>query len=422
MYETLAEFVGETWQVLGLMSPYLLLGFLAAGALFACIPPEWIERQLGGRGLLPVVKAAAFGVPLPLCSCGVIPVGASLRRHGASRGAATAFIISTPQTGVDSILVTYSLLGGVFAVFRPLVALVSGTIGGWLVSLVSRREDGQRTRVPGGQEACCAPQGARGRLLAALRYGLVSLPRDLARPLIVGLLIAGAISAAVPDDFFKGMLGGGIGGMVLMMLVGMPLYVCATASVPVAASLVLKGVSPGAALVFLMTGPATNAATVATVWRLLGRRSALVYLATVALTALAAGLLLDHVVAGQGLSVTASPAWMLPAPVKTACAFALLAILAATFLPVTSGKAGAPLPDELEAVTISVQGLHCSNCVASVARALRECSGVVAADIDLKAGKAFVRGRDFDVEALQRAVEEVGYAADVTVRDRRGGP
>ena len=159
MYEILVRLVTEGWRVLGQMAPYLLFGFLVAGVLYVCISPRWVQRHLGGSGPWPVVKAAAWGVPLPLCSCGVIPVAASLRRHGASRGATAAFIIATPQTGVDSILVTFSLMGGAFAVFRPLAALVSGVIGGWLIGSAGDARDTGAPSASGDQDSRRAGEG-----------------------------------------------------------------------------------------------------------------------------------------------------------------------------------------------------------------------------------------------------------------------
>jgi len=410
MHEWSLTFAGELWRVLGEMAPFLLFGFLVAGVLYVLIPARAVERHLGSKGMLPVVKAAVFGIPLPLCSCGVIPVAASLRRHGASRGATAAFIISTPQTGVDSILVTFSLLGSVFAVFRPLVALVSGMLGGWLIGSAGGAGNAETPDASVGQKSCRAAEGAGGKAASALRYGFVSLPRDIAKPLIVGLVIAGIIAAIVPADYFRGLLGGGIGQMFVMMVVGIPLYVCATASVPVAAALIAKGISPGAALVFLMTGPATNAATVATVWKLMGRRSALIYLATVALTALAAGLLLDQIMSAQGAPLAAAAPWTFPAPVKIISAFALLAVLTATFFPSLTRQARAPSSDEMKTAAIGIQGMRCTHCAESVGRALEECAGVSSADVDLKHGTALVNGYDFDVDALRCAVEELGYS------------
>ena len=253
------------WGTLCEMAPYLLLGFLVAGLLSVFISPEIVERHLGGRGMWPVVKAALLGVPLPLCSCGVIPVAASLRRHGASRGATTAFLLSTPQTGVDSIVVTYSLMGGLFALIRPVAAFITGLVVGWFVDVLTAHNYGKPVVPPlPCTEACCAPTARpKNNILRALHYGFFVLPRGIGNALIVGLLVSGVIAAFVPDDFFAGVFGTGIVGMLIMMAIGIPLYVCATGSIPVAAALMMKGVSPGAALVFLMTGPATNAVTMA---------------------------------------------------------------------------------------------------------------------------------------------------------------
>ena len=407
MFGSLVDIALEFWSVLGEMAPYLLFGFLVAGALSVLVSPEWVERHLGGRGLLPVAKASLFGVPLPLCSCGVIPVAASLRRHGASRGATTAFLLSTPQTGVDSILVTFSLLGPVFAVFRPLAALVTGVAGGTLVTALGSDGQGEQPAEPC-REACCSGDESRGKLRRALAYGLVALPSDIGPSLLVGLLIAGLISALVPGDYFAGVLGAGIGAMLVMMLVGLPIYVCATASVPIAAALMAKGISPGAALVFLMTGPATNAAAVATVWKVLGRRASIIYLATVAASALACGLLLDRIIAASAASVEAPMPWMLPGFVKATCAVVLLGILAAAAF---RRPKPAPAEGAAGAISLLVTGMTCTHCAASVRRALLECPGVDSAEVDLRAGRAVVTGENLEVPVLVRSVDALGYGA-----------
>lgn len=288
------------------MAPYLLFGFAVAGLLSVLISPDTVEKHLGGNTFGSVLRAALFGVPLPLCSCSVIPVTLTLRRHGASRGASTAFLLSTPQTGVDSILVTYALLGPVMAIYRPLTALMTGVFGGTLTNVLTRHEP---DTPPAPEVACaCCKNGVHTKpanpVIRALHHGFVTLPSDAGASMLVGLLIAGVIAALVPDTLFAGALGSGIIGMLAMMLFGIPVYVCATASVPIAAALILKGVSPGVALVFLMTGPATNAAGIAAVWKMMGHRTALIYLATVAGTALLAGLLLDLILKVTPLSIT----------------------------------------------------------------------------------------------------------------------
>ncbi len=296
MLDIVGGILAESWLVLGQMAPYLLFGFLAAGVLSVCISPSWVERHLGGSGLGPVLKASLFGVPLPLCSCSVIPVSVSIHRHGASRAATTAFLLSTPQTGVDSIAVTYALLGPIFAIFRPLTALLTGFIGGGLVQILGEPKGTDATdesKPATCTEACCAGKHRMGVLTRTLHYGFVTLPQDIGLALMAGILIAGTMAALVPPDHLVTYIGSGVISITLMMMAGVPLYVCATASVPIAAGLMHMGASPGAALAFLIAGPATNAATFTTIWKVLGRRTATLYLLTVGASALCFGLLLD---------------------------------------------------------------------------------------------------------------------------------
>ena len=419
LMEKLPRVPGDFWSVLGEMSPYLLFGFFVAGLLSILISQKAVERHLGGKGIWPVIKAAAFGVPLPLCSCGVIPVAASLRQHGASRGATTAFLISTPQTGVDSILVTFSLLGGVFAIFRPIAALISGILGGTLVAV---------TDVQGEQERGAKPQaGNQGetrpsiliRMREAWVYGFVTLPRDIGKALLLGLVVAALISATVQPGALAEALGGTLGsfGMILlMMLVGIPIYVCATASVPIAAALIHMGVSPGAAFAFLVTGPATNAATISTVWKVMGRRTAVLYLATMAASAIAGGLLLDRFVKGSDIMHVHEMGWMMPEIVKTVAAAAMLAVLGYALVgPYLRRPAKAAESQEEQdmkepcQLTFQVTGMTCSHCAGSVRRAILECPGVRSAEVDLQRGLASVRGETLDFARMRQAIEGIGY-------------
>jgi len=322
----------DFWGTILEMSPYLLFGFFVAGLLSALVSQRMVERHLGGRGFWPLFKASLFGVPLPLCSCSVIPVSMSLRKHGASKGATIAFLLSTPQTGVDSILVTLSLLGPIFAIFRPVAALATGLVGGTLVDIFGHSGGTADDPPEKCQDDCCAHE-KKSRLRTGLKYGFVTLPRDIGRAMLIGLAIAAFISALVPDDFFAEKLGTGIFAMLAMMALGIPVYVCATASVPVAAAMMMKGLTPGAAFVFLMTGPATNAASFVTIWKVMGTRTALTYLASVAGCALLFGLLLDFLAAGTNIEIAAHSHEMLPIWVKYACAAALLIVLAYSLWP-----------------------------------------------------------------------------------------
>lgn len=327
MADYIKMIIVDFWHTVVEMSPYLLFGFLLAGILSALIPQRLVEKHLGGRGILPLLKASLFGVPLPLCSCSVIPVSMSLRKHGASKGSTIAFLLSTPQTGVDSIFVTFSLLGLLFAIFRPVVAFITGIAGGILVDIFEKGPEGQSEVLPKCSDHCCNGGGAVGKVAGGLKYGFVTLPRDIGRPMLIGLVVAAAITALVPEGYFAEKLGTGIFAMVVMMLVGIPIYVCATASVPVAAALILKGLTPGAAFVFLMTGPATNAASFVTIWKVLGGRTAIIYLATVAGCAILSGILLDYIAAGVNFQIVARHGWMLPHSVSFTSAVVLLAML-----------------------------------------------------------------------------------------------
>lgn len=319
------DILAAYWNTLCEMAPYLLFGFLMAGILSVLISPKFIERHLGKRGPWAILKASLFGVPLPLCSCSVIPVATSLRRHGATKGATTAFLLSTPQTGADSIMATFALLGPVFAIFRPFAAFISGVIGGAVIEWTDKdKKDSVEQEC---KTACCCANANESKTVKIFKYGFVSLPRDIGKALLLGLAIAGSISALVPETFFAEYLGTGIAAMFVLMLLGIPVYVCAIASIPVAAAMIMKGVTPGAALVFLMTGPATNAASIAALWKTMGHRTTMIYLAVVAGTSLGAGLLLDFLFDFAERSPITASHWMLPHWFQITCAIVLLAVL-----------------------------------------------------------------------------------------------
>ena len=274
-------------------------------------------------------------------------------------------------------------------------------------------------------DSCCddgaddRPRGFWPRVRTAVAYGFVTLPEDIGRSMLVGLLLAAAITAVVPEDFFTGVLSGGIVAMLAMMVLGIPVYVCATASVPVAAALIARGVSPGVALVFLMTGPATNAATIATIWRTMGRRTAVLYLASVAGTALASGFLLDYIYVSSGAQPGMMMGWMLPGWLKPVLAVILLAVLAVgavrSILPrhrhIVSPKDMAEFSGG-SLTELKVDGMTCNHCRAAVLRALEGVAGSESVSVDLRGGRAVVAGKA-DVDELVKAVESLGYVAEV---------
>ena len=293
--------LAATWQVLAVMAPYLLLGFAVAGVLAVLLTADWVRRHMGRPGLWQVIKAALIGVPLPLCSCSVIPVAFSLRRHGASKAATASFLAATPQTGIDSLAPTYSVLGPVVMCFRVAAAFVSGVLAGLLVAAASRRDPPETlAEAPEEDANSDAPTPAWRR---ALRHAAVTLPRDMAGPLLLGMLVTGVLTVCVPPGFLSGRLPPGLVSYLVALAVGVPLYVCSTASIPLAASFIHMGASPGAAMVFLISGPATNAASLAVMWARLGRLATIGYLVAIAATALLAGWAIDRFFPGVTAAV-----------------------------------------------------------------------------------------------------------------------
>ncbi|GAB4276991.1 MAG: SO_0444 family Cu/Zn efflux transporter [Deferrisomatales bacterium] len=338
--------VGESWHILVESAPYLLFGFLAAGLLHGFVSTGYVERHLGQSRIGSVVKAALFGIPLPLCSCGVLPAALGLRKKGASKGATLSFLVSTPETGVDSIALTYALMDPLMTVFRPLAAFVTAVLAGVSENLFGRGA----AAAPGAPTPSCgcgdAPaQGPLlGRVREGLRYAFVDLLGELAPWLGAGILLAGLISAWVPEEVVGAYLGEGLTPLLVMLAVGIPLYICATASTPIAAALVLKGLSPGAALVFLLAGPATNVASLTALSRTLGPGATGRYLAAIAVGALGMGLGVDAAYRALGLTaqaVAGAASELFPPAVGVASAAALAALAVWPRLPLRSRSAPA---------------------------------------------------------------------------------
>lgn len=312
-----ATFFESLLHVVAEAAPYLLLGFAAAGALRALIPKERIYAWLGEDGFRSVLLASLLGVPLPLCSCSVIPVATGLRQGGAGRGATTSFLISTPETGVDSISITWALMDPIMTIARPLAAFGTALVTGSWVALLPAGNASQGGAAPAdssccAQDDCCPPAAAspaaESRLQAlreGMRYAFGPLVDDLGVWLIGGFILAAAVAVALPDGFFAAIPGGWISSL-LMMLLATPVYICASAATPIAAAMVLKGLDPGAALVFLLVGPATNMTTILVVLRILGRRVLAVYLLGVTMSALAFGAAVNLLYSRAGIDPVVS--------------------------------------------------------------------------------------------------------------------
>ena len=378
--DTFLQICYETLAFYHEMAVYLVFGLLIAAGLHVLFPEAWIRKHLGANSTGSVFKATLFGAPLPICSCGVVPVAASLRNSGASRGATVSFLISTPQIGADSFLLTYSLLGWVFGVFRIMAALISAFVAGILVNWFSRRDpDIQINKIEENQQ-----DNYRSRLKTLPNYLEFELLGPIANTLILGIIIAGIISALIPQGFLESStFSGNLTSMLIMMAIGVPLYVCASASTPVAAALIMKGLSPGAALVFLLTGPATNAMTLAIVPKIVGKSAAFIYLLSICVVSLILGGLLNVLTAHYGLPsiIHVHQHDFLPAWLKWAGTISLTGMLGWYYISVFFFK---PQVTQMSnRVVLNVEGMTCMHCAANVKKAVETIEGATNAQIDL---------------------------------------
>jgi uncharacterized membrane protein YraQ (UPF0718 family) len=314
----LLDILLQSWNILLESSVFILFGLLVSGLLRVFLNPGSVSRHLGQGRFKSVFKASLMGIPIPLCSCGVLPAAAALKKQGANNGAVTSFLISTPESGVDSIAITYALMDPIMTVVRPVAAFVTAFAAGISENLIGK-PDTTRPIVPDLScpvDGCCdgqncSPEVHRNhhsfteKTKAGFRFAFTDVWGDLAVWFLFGLLLSGIITVMIPESVFSRYMGGGFGSMLIMLGVGIPIYICATASTPIAATLILQGVSPGAALVFLMTGPATNVTSLTVLTRVLGRRATAIYLFAIAICAVGFGLLVDWIYSAMDISARA---------------------------------------------------------------------------------------------------------------------
>lgn len=432
----------EVFNLVNMMSPYLLLGFLFAGILHAFIPGAVYSRYLSGHGFRSVFYATLLGIPLPLCSCGVIPTAMSLRREGASKGAAVSFLIATPETGLDSIAATYSLMGLPFAIVRPITAFFTSLMAGSLVNAFDKSPSTPATTTqpapatPEHSGDCCDEDRAQrypsfwSRVKGAMQYAFVDMLGDIGKWLLIGLLVAGLITVFVPDTFFETFKGNTFLSMLLVLCIAIPMYVCATGSIPIAVALIMKGLTPGAALVLLMAGPACNMASILVINKVLGRRTLCLYLASIISGAIIAGTIIDQL----------PTEWFLPTLMSSACCeeeglswinYGSTILLALLFLNVlwrrlrhphdhchchdhAHGHSHAhnhdtPNIKDNTMTEFYIKGMNCSHCQSNAVKALKSLPGVTDAKVDLATGKAQVSGST-SMEAIREAIESLGFS------------
>ena len=386
------------------MAPYLLLGFLIAGVLHVFVPQKFYANYLSRKNRLSVLWAALLGVPLPLCSCGVIPTAIGLRNEKASKGAIASFLIATPQTGIDSILATFSLMGLGFAIIRPVAALITGVCGGLLVNRLVREDDTVEE-----SDASCQVERSN-RLWRVVKYAYYDMIRDIGLRLLIGLVVAALIQVAVPDEFFLSFGSQPLLQMMVILTIAVPMYICSTGSIPVAAALMMKGLSPGAALVMLMAGPAVNLASILVVHKSMGRRFTLIYLMTIVVFAVFFGLLLnatclDFSVASHDACCMTSA---LPSPFKLVCATVLTLLIVFALMMKLFSKFTTKKPLDPDVTVYRVEDMHCSHCEAAVVRAVEDVPGVEKAKASASANTLTIKGPATE-EAIRKAVEGVGY-------------
>jgi hypothetical protein len=416
------NFGSELLFILKEMAPYLMLGFIFAGLLHLLFPKKKVRKYMGQNNFRSILNAALLGVPLPLCSCGVIPTGISFYKHGASKASTVSFLISTPQTGVDSIFVTYSLLGLPFAIIRPIVAFITGLFGG----IITKKIDNKPEEITDGnsENGDEIPKGFYPKIKEMFRYSFIEFLQDISNWLIIGLLIAALISVFVPDDFFADKLPNNFVGMLLILVIAIPVYICATASVPVAAVLMMKGLSPGAALVLLMAGPATNAATITMIGKILGKKSLIGYLGAIIIGALLSGLFIDYLLPPEWFKLSehfghmSHNHEMLPMWLKTGSAILLSLLIANGYLQKylnsrkinLAAKASEGSKSDSENITtIYVGGMTCNHCKENVENSIKSVKGVEEVAVDLTTGKVNIKGKSFDMQKIRTGIKGIGY-------------
>lgn len=401
------------------MSPFLLLGFMLAGLMHEFVPNTLYTRYLGKPTFGSVVLAALFGVPLPLCSCGVIPTAMGIRREGASKGATISFLIATPQTGVDSIIATYSLMGLPFAVIRPVVALLTAIFGGTLCNALDNDNVDDNLNLNAnlnandGKKSTPTLSSSSKRLRRAFAYAFGEMMEDIGKWLAVGLVVAGIITAAVPDSWFVVFRDNTLYSILFVLIFSIPMYLCATGSIPIAMALMLKGLTPGAALVLLMAGPACNAASILVVGKVLGKRTMLIYLVSIVMGAIVSGYVIDYMLPREWFNA--------PVSHYAACheeSVGLFSYLCTAFLLVCLVRAFWPWKQrhhhhhhaESACTIYRVEGMNCNHCAENVRKAIATVEGVEQVEVSLHEGTASIVGSAKEEEIMQ-AIESIGFKA-----------
>jgi uncharacterized protein len=451
------------WQAIYLtyleIAPYIFIGLTFSGLMHVLLKGDFIVRHLGKANFWSIIKAATFGVPLPLCSCGVIPTAMHLKRKGASNGATISFMTSTPQTGIDSVIPTIGMMGLFMGIYRTVTALFMGIITGLATNKIKDSDDlGKMDMVAAGccltcdcddpacphpshpwnkgksepKSQCCGhssaaaghnhnhdhdhrAEGPKSIAVRFARYAYGDFLDDISLQLVVGIVLAGLITWLVPDGFFEQYGGNGILGMMLMIIVGLPMYVCATGSIPIAVSLILKGISPGAAFVFLVVGPATNAASLAVIAGSLGRKITAVYISVLTLSAVLFGTLLNFLINNFGVvlsvkSIDQTESRSIILDIITVL-FTILMIFSLwrRYRPRRRAEINMEGDDKMK--KFKIVDMNCNHCVQAITAALNDLVKLENINIDLKNKTLEVSGEVDEADIID-AIQKLGYSIE----------
>ncbi len=397
------------------MSPYILLGIFFVAVFNLFISKGFVAKHTGSNSIRSVVKSALLGIPLPLCSCGVIPTSVFLSKSGASRSAVVSFLISTPQTGVDSIVATYGMMGPIFAVFRPIAAFLMGIVGG-IATILFGKEQQKTNNVSNFTFEEIEPTDKfKGKIRSSLRYAFVEFIDDISIQFVFGLVVAALISFFVPDDFFAGtFLGNDLLAMITIMIFAMPMYVCATSSIPIAISLMMKGLSPAVAYVFLVAGPVSNAASLAILSKTIGKRTLGIYILSVVVFSIAFGYILNWIfdLLGANPHLTMKHFHQHGSEFTileyTLSLFFLFLLLASFYRKNKQRFMKEKVVQANGIKKFKIGGMTCSHCVMNVQRAIKSVQGVEKVEVSLVENSALVEGT-FEVDKVKSAIENIGY-------------
>lgn len=407
------EFFTTLWNLTNEMSPYLLLGFFISGMLHAFMPRKVYSNHLAKPTFGSVLKATIFGIPLPLCSCGVIPTAMSLHKEGASKGATVSFLVATPQTGVDSIAATYSVFGLPFALIRPIAALFTALISGVFVN----RFDDRKIDSPDVMGLLSTNDSKqklsfKEKTKLALNYGYFEMIQDLGKWLILGILVATIITLFVPDDFFMSFSQYPILSMIMVLLLSIPMYLCATGSIPIALALMIKGLSPGAALVLLMAGPATNAAAIIIIYNVLGKKTTFIYLSVLILSAVLFGLGIDYLMPNEWFTIHSyinevchTNNWMHWISIISSSILIMLILNAYIRKYIYKPH----LKNINNMRQFYVEGMNCNHCKSNVEKSLMNINGVNDIVVDLSQGIVSLSS-DVDDAVIIDCIRSLGFA------------